>query len=595
MKVPFGISSKTLRKKLLLISTLSLVSVIAYSSQTDMHSTLSSTPLALRNSAIVGAADQNQALSVYIWLKPQNNAALEKLVNDIYTQGSPNFHKFLTPDQFRQQFAPTNDAVNSVKQYFTNNGMQIGYIPPSNAFVEVKGTVAQFQQVFNVNINNYQYKGRVSYSNDRDVSLDASLVNVTQAITGLNSFQVMHHNYVKRSAVANSAVGSGVTIPVLMQKAYGMDKLYSKGLDGSGQTIAIVDAYDDTSVENDLNYSSQHFGLPACTSASGCFTKLNEYGQAAPLPAVSPANDDWSPEVSIDTQSAHSMAPGAKIILLEANSPNNNDLYAAIETVVNNNLANVISNSWSGQEEPNDPSTLLFMQAAAQGISVNFSTGDSADNMGTGTANQQVKPTINYPGSSPYATGVGGTYLALNPNGSYRMETGWAWSWQDSGSTGGLSSYYTAPIWQQQAISNANAGGYGVVGTRRAQPDISLLGDPMSGFPIYDSSPSDPNSGLVNGWGVYGGTSLACPMYTAIIAVANQARASAGKTTVGLTTQYLYNMPMSVHYGQAPITNIVAPAATPFSVLTANPSGWNDITGLGSVYAPLFVQYLLNN
>lgn len=116
-----------------------------------------------------------------------------------------------------------------------------------------------------------------------------------------------------------------------------------------------------------------------------------------------------------------------------------------------------------------------------------------------------------------------------------------------------------------------------------------MVGDPNTTVLIYDSY-SDPQ----NPWGGVGGTSVACPLFSAIVALANQERATQGMATVGLVTPLLYSMPYNAHQGMAPITNIVAPAATNVSVLTGGPH-WNDISGLGSPYAPLFVKFLVDS
>lgn len=538
----------------------------------------------LNGASLLGQEMPTELLTFKIWLKPSNQQELKLFLSNLYNPNSPEYHKFISSSEYAQKFGTSTQDISTVKNYLVNKGFTVTNIAGNGAYIEAIGNVAKIQQTFNTQINNYLTKsGKVVYSNDRAITLDQEINDKVSFITGLDNVSKMRPQYVATGALPNAIGMPGTMVPQLMQKAYGVDKLHANGLNGNGQTIAIVDAYDDATIENDLNVFSSRYNLPACTSASGCFTKLNQYGQLSPLPESFPAGDDWSAEISLDVQSTHTIIPSAQIILIEANSNNNDDLYAAINTIVNKQLANVISNSYGGAEAADSPLEYILMQAAAQGISVNFSSGDNGDNVGTQTST----PSVDYPSSSSWATAVGGTKVQLNPNGSYKYETGWAWPWEDVGSTGGLSQYYTAQSWQQQAISTVNATGYGLVGNRRAVPDISLDGDPFSGFPVYDTADG-------TAWRQIGGTSLACPLYSSLIVIANQARAARQMPTVGLTTPYLYKMSYSQHQGLAPITNIVAPKYTQSSVLGANP-GWNDITGLGSPYGPTFIQYLVNN
>ena len=433
------------------------------------------------------------------------------------------------------------------------------------------------------------------------VTLDSPIANIVTHISGLSNFARLHHGPIITSKFNTNKLQAGsittrAYTPQSLQKAYGINKL--QGLDGSGQTVAITGFYNDPTTENGLNIFSNRYHLPQCTIANGCFTTLNQYGQTSPLPQNAPAGDPSPTEISLDTQSVHSLAPGAKIILVMANTNTVPDQIIMINTIVSNNLAKIIANSWVNiPEEPDSPFEIVLKQGAAQGVSINFASGDYADNK----AFTNSVPSVDYPASSSWVTAVGGSSLLMTSDGRYKNETGWAWPFlimtsgepntnQTSyawGSTGGLSQYYTAQSWQADAIGNVYAGGYGLVGTHRAIPDISMLGDSATGVIIYDNA-------NMNWLSSVGGTSLACPQFSAIIALANQARSQKNLPPIGLVTSLLYNMKYSTHQGNAPITNIVGPHATATSVLTG-PAGWNDITGLGSPYAPLFIQALVNS
>ena len=252
---------------------------------------------------------------------------------------------------------------------------------------------------------------------------------------------------------------------------------------GSGQTIAIVDAYDDPTAESDLAVFSKQFGLPDCTSANGCFTKVNQQG-GTKLPRT---NANWALEISLDVQWAHAIAPGAKILLVEAKSSNFSDLTAA-EQYANGHAA-YVSNSWGGSEFSGEATYDHYFGPA--GVSAFVAAGDSG-------------LPAEYPSSSPNVLSVGGTTLTFS-NGVLTSETGW------SGGGGGCSAYETATSAQSgySGYAQADCGG------RRATPDVSLDADPQSGVAVYDSTAYQGQKG----WWVVGGTSAATPMWAARAAV----------------------------------------------------------------------------
>lgn len=528
----------------------------------------------------------NQPLHILVWLKGQNPEQLQNLLHSLYTPGNAQYHKFLSAEQYKTLYAPTDANVNAVKQYLIAQGLNVDSVPANNAFISVRTTVAHAEQAFGVTINNYHFNGKVSFSNDRAVALEANIATLISGISGLNNFAKIQHGAVKATNQAAGGLPSSYS-PQNIQVAYGVDKLLNNGIDGSGQTIALIDACDDPSVESDLNaYSSRYF-LPACTSESGCIAIFNESGGTTPA-QCSAVVAGWDSEISLDTQSVHGLAPGAKIVLFEAESSSAVDLYATLNTAISLGY-NIISNSWGymeadGEAAPFDEITL--QQAAAVGISVSASSGDHADYV-----EAAGYPTVNYPASSSWITAVGGSSLLLTSDGRYINEVGWAWPFvsqgQIWGSTGGLSQYFTGQGAQTSAISNVTAGGYGIVGNKRAVPDISMVGDPNTGITIVDSN-QDP------AWFGEGGTSLSSPLFAAVTALANQARDQQGLPGVGLVAPLLYSMEYSKFQGVVPITNIAGPVQVDTSVLSGI-AGWNDMTGLGSPYVPLFVQALVDS
>ena len=251
---------------------------------------------------------------------------------------------------------------------------------------------------------------------------------------------------------------------------------------GAGQTIAVVDAYDDPTAESDLNVFSKQYSLPACTTANGCFTKVDQRGGRR-YPRV---DSGWALEVSLDIQWAHAIAPGAKILLVEADSPSFTNLLTAEDYASGH--ARYVSNSWGGSEFSGESS--YDSHFAKPGVSYFVSAGDAG-------------LPAEYPSSSPNVISVGGTKLTFTPTFA---ETGWS----DGG--GGCSLYEPATA-AQQSFS-----GYSAVACagKRATPDLSLDADPASGVSVYDSTKSQGRSG----WFAVGGTSASSPMIAARAAVA---------------------------------------------------------------------------
>jgi subtilase family serine protease len=248
---------------------------------------------------------------------------------------------------------------------------------------------------------------------------------------------------------------------------------------GAGKTIALVDAYDDPNAEVDLGVFSRQYGLPECTSANGCFTKVDQNGKSN-----YPRKDaGWALEISLDVQWAHAIAPGAKIVLVEAKSSGFTDLMIAEDYAAAH--AGYVSNSWGAAEFSGE--NAYDGHFSYPGVSYFVSSGDN------GTPAE-------YPSSSPNVISVGGTTLNFT-NGVFSSETGW------TGSGGGCSVYESANSAQQTGL--VNCGGF------RATPDVSLDADPASGVSVYDSVRYHGQMG----WWAVGGTSASSPMWAARSAV----------------------------------------------------------------------------
>ena len=252
---------------------------------------------------------------------------------------------------------------------------------------------------------------------------------------------------------------------------------------GAGTTIAIVDAYDNPNAEADLTKFSDTFGLPRCTSASGCFKKVDQKGGTR-YPRF---DGGWALEIALDIQWAHAMAPGANILLVEASTPSFTNLLAAEDYATGH--ATYISNSWGAAEFSGEASYDSHFNKAGKSIFV--SAGDAG-------------LPAEYPSSSPYVISVGGTRLD-KVNGAW-AESAWALG------GGGCSVYETATS-AQAAFS-----GYAAVACagKRATPDVALNADPASGVSVYMSA---KYQGQPGGWYAVGGTSASSPMWAGLSAV----------------------------------------------------------------------------
>lgn len=282
------------------------------------------------------------------------------------------------------------------------------------------------------------------------------------------------------------ATGSGSSSPVglspaQIKAAYGWS---AKTTAGSGQTIAIVVAHDNPAVESDLAVFSGQYGLPPCTTANGCFTKVDSSGG----PNYPSYTKGWEFEIEIDVQWTHAIAPGAKILLVEATTANLNDMLAAVDYAKRH--AQYVSNSWViGSNQETKSEVDLDFHFVQPGVSFFAGSGD-------------VALTTYYPSASPNVISVGGTQLNFKSDGTLQSETGWI------SAGGGCSKFEIANQAQSSFGRYAQAG----CGGFRATPDVAAVASQNSRVSVFDSNSFGSQGG---GWfGAYG-TSVATPLWAA--------------------------------------------------------------------------------
>lgn len=377
------------------------------------------------------------------------------------------------------------------------------------------------------------------------MALAAALPLAAQSDGGLDDILTGFSNpHYRRILRPDSVTPTGI-FPSKMKIAYGFNKVANAG---AGQTIAVVDAYDDPNIEADLGVFSTQFKLPACTTANGCFKKIYQTGTPPPVDT-----NGWTVEIALDVEWVHAIAPQATILLVEANSNSNADLYAAVDVAVQNG-ATVVSLSWGGAEAANESQSDFHF--AVPGVMFVASDGDSGHY-------------VQYPAASPYVVGVGGTTLKISSKGVWMNETAW------SGSGGGTSLYESEPPYQ----SAVQTTGY------RSTPDVAYDGNGSTGVPVYNSYAC--GGGCTTGWSEWGGTSLGAPQWAALFAIANSMRVAIGKGTLN-QVQYLLYPDAEGDYHD--IT--VGSNGSCGSQCKAGP-GYDFITGVGSPQANLLIPALV--
>lgn len=593
----------------LIAAFVALPALPAHAGQTIANSV----PSYVSNAPNLGPVDPSTVIEVSIWLKPQNQSALDQIARDLYNRNSPSYRQWLKMSDVAARFAPSDAEAKAVEQFFTANGLSVVSVGPNSFYVRARGTVADIEAAFHVTLSNYSLRGETIRANNRDpyIDIDSSVAPVL-AVAGLDSGRYSHPLLQRPTLSKNgktvppekvtagapffsSDCFTGATTekyttdgtypigiysgnayftnvnspgcaytPPDIYTAYNLSGLYSEAFNGTGQTIVIVDWCGSLTIESDANVFNAKFGLPALNSSNFAVIQTPTKSQCA----------GPDPEINIDVEWAHAIAPGANIDLVVPPSASFQDVDQAVFYAVNYDLGNSLSGSY-GSVESETPEPVLETEnliseiAAVTGISTNFATGDYGDYTIFG-----IPATVSAPADSPYATGIGGVSLALKKNKTMAWEAGWGTDLtnldqQDilnppdvqgfyAGSGGGPSDCAIQDYNPQTGTITCIAGypkpSYqsGIPGSTRMLPDISWLGDPYTGAVIFLSE-----SGQTGSWYAYGGTSLATPMFSALWAIANEEAGS----PLGQAAPYVYSMPSTTITDVVPVgssTNVTA-------------------------------------
>lgn len=512
-----------------------------------------------------GPVQPLQQASITIHLKLHNEDAYNKAIEQLYTPGSATYHHWMTKSDLAK-YAPTASEVAAVKNELHSYGLSVVSSSADNFSVRARGPVTSLESAFHTQFHNYEQNSKTFYANTTPAQLTGAAAPFVKSVSGLSSFPLKPYvkyqvnprtgkqltripiskttgnvfdkyftNQCFEPAGPLTLTTAGSSLPVgqyfgnyydnvpricgwnpdLVQKHYGLPAAYAQGLDGTGETIVIVDGPSDPSVADDLATFSKLAGLPAPTASN--FQVIYPDGKPTDFTLQNITN--WDTEAALDIEWSHAIAPKAKIVLLITPTEDWTEFEFAIQYALDNKLGNVISNSYGYPEAAWGAYTLsgfdqVLKTAAAQGVAVNFSSGDGGDE-GTGAPNVGG---ASYPASSSYVTSIGGTSIGL-PDGGGHIEVGWGNNaailsfatdfvldppillGSLGGSGGGESVFIAKPAWQSS-----------LPGTFRQQPDISAVADPYTGAIIVSGGEL----------GVIGGTSLSSPIFSAIWALADQ-------------------------------------------------------------------------
>jgi hypothetical protein len=355
--------------------------------------------------------------------------------------------------------------------------------------------------------------------------------------------------------------------PAQLRHVYGFDKLT---LDGSGRTIAIVDAYDDPNIASDLATFDAQFNLPAPPS----FLRVDQYGNN-PSSVPPDSSGGWEVEEALDVEWAHAIAPKANIILVEAYSNSFSDLLTAVDYARHAPGVVAVSMSWGGGEDPTETSADSHFTTPAGHAGVTF-VASSGDNGAPG----------GYPAMSPNVLAIGGTTLALGGSDNRTSEVGW------NGSGGGPSFYESEPGYQrtyaQSSYVRNTLGNTVLLNSPRGNPDVSYISDPNPGVAMYDTY---PNQFGIFGWAAVGGTSVAAPQWAALMALVDQGRGAAGSLDGATQT-----LPALYQLGASPTSypNDFFDVTSGSNGYPAR-AGYDFVTGLGSPRADHLIPDLIGN
>ncbi len=557
----------------------------------------------------VGAVSKSAQVNFDLVLRLRDAAGAQALLKAVSTPGSSSYRHYVTAAQWEARFSPTASAVRTARNWLRSQGFRVGATSKDRITISASGTAARVEKAFGTGLAYYSVRGHTVRLTTGAASVPASISGISVGAMGLDQTSAMPAVASTPSADTASArpaasagqfppapsafipappcgtyynqdittvkppFGNGyptnVPYEVCGYKPAQLRSAYNVGSNtGKGTTVAIVDAYGSATIAAD---ATEYYNLndPGDPFANADFSQVD----ATPFTNETLcAASGWLTEQAIDVEAVHATAPDAHILYAGAKSCLDTDLFNADQYVIDNDLADVVTNSWGDPAgDVLDESSYraafddLLQLAGSTGITMLYSSGDWGDNFWvTGIS----APT--YPADSPYATGVGGTSLQIGSNGQRIGELGWSTgrsflctangenvlpdctsstlgTWGpvefDAGSGGYTSYNYPEPYYQVPVVPAALADRVASVSgfAGRVSPDISMDADPSTGF-LIGLHEIFPNGKDVYGQPRYGGTSLASPLLAGVIADVDAASAAAGRADVGFINPAIYRL-----------------------------------------------------
>ncbi|MFR0352200.1 S53 family peptidase [Streptomyces sediminimaris] len=514
-----------------------------------------------------GATSNRAQVSARVYLAGKDAAGLAAYAKAVSDPNSASYGKYLSAGQARSRYGATKAQVAAVKSWLRSAGLKVTGV--TQHYVSVSGDVAAAEKAFGTQLHNYTKGAKTYRAPAKTASAPDSLKGAVLTVTGLDNapHKSSHHDQLpppetvfRNSGPFSSYYGSNIasTLP----DAYGQKVPYTvKGYTGkqlraaygagkyTGKhvRVAITDAYASPTIAFDAQmYAMKHGDARWKTSQlhqvlPKKYTKVNECGGAG-----------WYGEETLDVEAVHAVAPAADVTYVGAASCYDDDLLDSLSKVVDNHLADIVSNSWGDIEANQTPDLAaaydqVFQFGAVEGIGFYFSSGDNGDEVAhTGTKQ------VDTPANSAWVTAVGGTSLAVGKHNKYQWETGWGTekaslsadgkSWVNFpggfvyGAGGGTSRTVSEPYYQKGVVPDSLATANNAAGNR-VVPDIAAIGDPNTGFLVGQTQTMPDGKTLAYSEYRIGGTSLAAPVIAGIQALAQQA---GGGRAIGFANPSIY-------------------------------------------------------
>ncbi|MFJ8152942.1 protease pro-enzyme activation domain-containing protein [Streptomyces sp. NPDC094468] len=514
-----------------------------------------------------GATSDSAQVKARVYLAGRNASGLAAYAKAVSDPSSPSYGKYLSAKQAQARYGATAAQVKAVKSWLAASGLKVTDV--TQHYIAVSGDVSAVERAFGTQLHNYAKGSKTYRAPEKTASVPAAVSSAILTVTGLDSapHKASHDDtlpppdavfknagpfssyYGSKTATSlPSAYGSKIPYAIKgytgkqLRAAYGAGKYTGKKV-----RVAITDAYASPTIAFDAGTYAKRNGDAAWKTSQLHQVLPNAYTRTDECSAAG-----WYGEETLDVEAVHAVAPDADVTYVGAASCYDDDLLDSLSKVVDNHLADIVSNSWGDVEANQTPDLAaaydqVFQLGAVQGIGFYFSSGDNGDEV----ANTGTKQ-VDTPANSAWVTAVGGTSLAVGKGDKYQWETGWGTekatlsadgkSWTSfpgaftSGAGGGTSKTVAEPFYQKGVVPNSLATANSATGNR-VVPDISAIADPNTGFLVGQTQTFGDGSQQYSEYRI-GGTSLAAPTIAAVQALAQEA---AGGKALGFANPSIYS------------------------------------------------------